>query len=207
MAGVKITYQVVKEQALKALTGLDLRTRDLTPVMQDFAGYMKGSVQKNFDAQGRPARWAPLKPASMASWLASRRSWVTKRKKKGGSGFEDYWGGKMVTGAGLKALHGRLILTDTARLRNSINFQALARGVEGFTNVKYGAIHHLGGTTKAHTIVPRVKKALFWPGAGHPVKSVQHPGSKIPARPFLMFQDEDIYGFLYPRLAVYLEQG
>ena len=206
MAGVKVTYQVVSEQALKALTGLDLRTRDLTPVMQDFAGYMKGSVQKNFDAQGRPARWAPLKVSSLASWMASRRSWVTKKGRKGGGGKEDFWGNMRVTGAGLKALHGRLILTDTARLRNSIDFKALARGVEGFTNVKYAAIQQLGGQTGAHTIVPRKKKALFWPGAAHPVKSVQHPGSKIPARPFLMFQEqEDIYGYLYPRLAVYLE--
>lgn len=205
MAGVKVIYQVVGAQALQRLTGLDLRTRDLTPVMQDFAGYMQGSVQKNFAAQGRPARWAPLKVSSLTSWLSSRRSWVTKRARKGGGGKEGFWGNMRVTGAGLKALHGRLILTDTGRLRNSINFKALARGVEGSTNVKYAAIHHLGGQTGAHTIVPRVKKALFWPGAAHPVKSVQHPGSKIPARPFLMFQDEDVYGYLYPRIAVYLE--
>lgn len=191
MAGVKVTYQVVKEQALQALTGLDLRTRDLTPVMQDFAGYMKGSVQKNFAAQGRPARWAPLKASSLASWIGSRKSW---RTKSGG-----------ISAKGAAALGGRLILTDTGRLRNSINFKALARGVEGYTNVKYAAIQQLGGTTGPHTIVPRKKKALFWPGAAHPVKSVQHPGSRIPARPFLMFQDEDVYGYLYPRLAVYLE--
>lgn len=194
MAGVKVTYQVVSEQALKALTGLDLRTRDLTPVMQDFAGYMKGSVQKNFDAQGRPARWAPLKISTWAGWIGSRKSF---RNKSGA-----------LSAKGAQALSGRLILTDTSRLRNSINFIALARGVEGSTNVKYAAIHHLGGQTGPHTIIPRTKKALFWPGAAHPVKSVQHPGSKIPARPFLMFQEqEDIYGYLYPRLAVYLEGG
>jgi phage gpG-like protein len=106
---------------------------------------------------------------------------------------------------GRESLAGRLILTDTSRLRNSIDFRALARGVEGYTNVKYAAIQQLGGQTGPHTIVPRTKKALFWPGAAHPVKSVQHPGSRIPARPFLMFQDDDIYGYLYPRLAVYLE--
>lgn len=191
MAGVKVIYQVVGEQALKRLEGLDLRTRDLTPVMQDFAGYMRGSVQKNFDAQGRPTRWAPLKASSMASWMGSRKSWRTKT-------------GNM-SKKGQAALAGRLILTDTSRLRNSINFQALARGVEGSTNVKYAAIHHLGGQTKAHEIRPRTKKALAWPGGAYPVKLVKHPGSKIPARPFLMFQDEDVYGYLYPRLAAYLE--
>jgi hypothetical protein len=32
--------------------------------------------------------------------------------------------------------------------------------------------------TRAHRIVPNRKKALFWPGAAHPVKSVWHPGTK-----------------------------
>jgi phage gpG-like protein len=190
MAGVKVSYIVIKEQALQALTGLDLRTRDLTPVMQDFAQYMLRSVDQNFDAQGRPARWAPLKVSTMASWIESRKSWKTKTgtfNKKGRD-----------------ALGGRRILTDSGLLRNSIHFKALARGVEGYTDKKYAAIQHFGGTTAAHTIKPRYKKALFWPGAGHPVKSVQHPGSRIPARPFLMFQDADVYGYLYPRLEVYL---
>jgi len=192
MAGVKVTYQVIGEQALKALTGLDLRTRDLTPVMRDFAGYMVGSVQKNFDAQGRPTRWAPLKASTLNSWMGARKIWGTKS------------GGLSAKGAA--ALGGRLVLTDTSRLRNSIHFKAFARGVEGFTNVKYAAIQHFGGQTAAHEIRPRIKKALAWPGGAYPVKLVKHPGSKIPARPFLMFQEqEDIYGYLYPRIAAYLE--
>jgi len=32
--------------------------------------------------------------------------------------------------------------------------------------------------TKPHTIVPRDKKALYWPGASHPVMRVNHPGTK-----------------------------
>lgn len=31
--------------------------------------------------------------------------------------------------------------------------------------------------TRPHIIRPKVKKALFWPGAGHPVASVRHPGT------------------------------
>jgi len=30
----------------------------------------------------------------------------------------------------------------------------------------------------AHIIVPRYKRALYWPGAAHPVKMVRHPGTK-----------------------------
>ena len=32
--------------------------------------------------------------------------------------------------------------------------------------------------TKPHTILPTNKMALYWPGAAHPVKSVNHPGTK-----------------------------
>lgn len=196
MAGVKVTYQVVKEQALQALTGLDLRTRDLTPVMQDFAGYMPGSVQKNFDAQGRPARWAPLKLGTMSAFQMSRASFWNKPRKDGG---------RSLSVAGRAALAGRLILTDTSRLRNSIKFRVVAggKGVEGFTNVKYAAIQQLGGQIGA--IKNRVKKALFWPGLAHPVKDAKR--GIIPARPYLVFQDGDVYGYLYPRLKAYLETG
>lgn len=32
--------------------------------------------------------------------------------------------------------------------------------------------------TRPHEIRPRVKKALFWPGAAHPVGRVWHPGTR-----------------------------
>lgn len=50
---------------------------------------------------------------------------------------------------------------------------------------KYAAIHQLGGTTSPHVIRARRKKALKTPYG--PRKSVNHPGSKIPARPFFPF--------------------
>ena len=49
----------------------------------------------------------------------------------------------------------------------------------------YARIQHEGGRIPAHVIVPRIKKALFWPGARHPVRRVNHPGSFIPATKFL----------------------
>ncbi|MBI4644003.1 MAG: hypothetical protein HY743_09865, partial [Deltaproteobacteria bacterium] len=77
MAGVKVSYVVIGEQALKGLDGLNLRCKNPYPVMQDFAGYMVGSVQRNFDAQGRPSKWAPLKFTSLSGWIGSRKTWST----------------------------------------------------------------------------------------------------------------------------------
>jgi phage gpG-like protein len=50
----------------------------------------------------------------------------------------------------------------------------------------YAAIHQLGGKTAARTISAKNGKALKIPGIGFR-KSVKHPGSKIPARPYFPF--------------------
>jgi len=90
---------------------------------------------------------------------------------------------------------GGQTLSLTGRLRRSFArpdaVQAGNDRVSLGTNVDYAAIHQVGGKTGAHVIKAKNGKALFWPGARHPVKSVNHPGSTIPARSFLMVQSED----------------
>ena len=50
------------------------------------------------------------------------------------------------------------------------------------SNIKYARGVEEG--TRPHVIRAKNKKALYWKGAKHPVKSVRHPGSR--AKPFLM---------------------
>ena len=50
------------------------------------------------------------------------------------------------------------------------------------SNIKYARMVEEG--TRPHTIRARGKKALYWKGARHPVKSVRHPGSR--AKPYLI---------------------
>ena len=50
------------------------------------------------------------------------------------------------------------------------------------SNLKYAPAVEFG--TRAHIIRAKNKKALYWKGATHPVKQVNHPGSK--AKPFLI---------------------
>jgi phage virion morphogenesis protein len=69
--------------------------------------------------------------------------------------------------ATLKKRRGSKILVDTARLKNSIKIKASSDRVVVGSNVIYAAIHHFGG------MACRGKKV------------------KIPARPFMMVQDED----------------
>lgn len=98
---------------------------------------------------------------------------------------------------------GGRTLQDTGRLAASITSRATGNQAMVGTNVVYAAIHQFGGHTGPHTILPKNKKALFWPGARHPVKSVKHPGSDIPARPFLSLTESD-WGKIIQKLERYL---
>jgi phage virion morphogenesis protein len=83
------------------------------------------------------------------------------------------------------------ILIESHQLRDTINYRADDRSVTIGSPKVYAAIHQFGGRTRAHVIKPRNKKALNWPGGKHPVGAVNHPGSNIPARPFLGLSKED----------------
>jgi phage gpG-like protein len=101
-------------------------------------------------------------------------------------------------------LTGAVLKVQTGRLRQSIQtIQTDTSGTIG-TNVEYAAIHEFGGTTKAHPIAARGKALRFVDSRFiGPVKvtrrgisktarsgvvfvrSVKHPGSVMPARPFM----------------------
>lgn len=75
------------------------------------------------------------------------------------------------------------ILQDTGGLAASISQHYGEDFALVGSNKVYARIHQLGGKTAAHTIKPRHKKSLAF--GGRVVKKVSHPGSNIPARPFL----------------------
>ncbi|MDF3129271.1 phage virion morphogenesis protein [Kiritimatiellaeota bacterium B1221] len=76
------------------------------------------------------------------------------------------------------------LLKKSRALQQSIRVASISQdAVIVGTDRKYAAYHQWG--TAPYVIRPRVKKALFWNGAVHPVKKVNHPG--LPARPFLPF--------------------
>lgn len=68
----------------------------------------------------------------------------------------------------------------TGALQRSILTTISYPGASVQTQEKYGAFVEDG--TKAHVIMPKNKKALFWKGAMNPYKVIHHPGTK--ANPF-----------------------
>jgi phage virion morphogenesis protein len=152
MAGVGVS--VLAEDVLAKLKGMQDRGGNLKPAMQSFGGYMLRSIQANFDAEGRPEHWQPLSMGTLLAFAGSRKSFKTKA-------------GRM-SGHGARAMMGRLILTNTGRLRRSITAEPGANSLAVGTNVVYAAIHQFGGMA----------------GRGRKVR--------IPARPYLVFQETDV---------------
>lgn len=76
-------------------------------------------------------------------------------------------------------------LRKSGTLAKSIRAIATDTAATIATDRKYAAIHQLGGKTKAHIIRPRNGRALKTPFGFF--KKVNHPGSKIPARPYMPF--------------------
>ena len=64
---------------------------------------------------------------------------------------------------------------DTGALKGSIKVKQKGNGFE-ISALNY--ITHLEYGTPPHIIRAKNKKALFWKGAEHPVKQVNHPGTR-----------------------------
>lgn len=185
MAGsqVKIEIKVTDDQITSALQALQQRANNLTPVFKSIGEHLVRTTWERFDAQHAPdgTPWQPIKDSSLAIAVGMHAGIDDRDHTKKGA----------LRAHILRRIANKKILIQTSRLRDSIAYRATGDGVAVGTNVIYAAIHQFGGQTKPHVILPVRKKALAWFGGAHPVKKVNHPGSKIPARPFLGISAED----------------
>ena len=141
---------------------------DVEKPMRRVGVYMISSIHKNFDAQGRPVKWAGLSP-------------MTKSLRRSG------------VGPG-----GMLILQDTGALRNSITYTLEGRdSLRVGTNLEYAKKLHFGGVNvmSAHTERVKSHSRTYKTGTSK-VKSfsrrVPRREYKVPARPFILIQDSDV---------------
>jgi len=91
------------------------------------------------------------------------------------------------------------ILQGSIQMRPAEKHPGFWSGLWGSFQVMYALFVELG--TAPHKIFPKDKQALFWPGADHPVKSVNHPGTK--EHPFLRPSADHHY----PELAGHIRDG
>ena len=101
------------------------------------------------------------------------RSDVQKVLKKSGFNIEARAKRNITNNGSVKTGHLRRgVTTDIGNMEVTVHT----------SNIKYARGVEEG--TRPHTIRAKNKKALYWKGAKHPVKSVRHPGSR--AKPFLI---------------------
>lgn len=120
------------QNVLNRLGEMAFDTRRVEKPLHAIGVHMIGSVQKNFQAQGRPKKWTPLSPRTIAG-----------RRKGRGKG-------------------GPKILIDMARLKNSISERVIlssSPAVEVGTNVIYAPRQHFGydgggKTGRGHSTTP-----------------------------------------------------
>ena len=75
-----------------------------------------------------------------------------------------------------KAARRGIVPWRTGRLTQSFQVAIGRLFARVWPTVKYAIYVHEG--TRPHLILPRVKMALYWEGAEHPVKRVMHPGTR-----------------------------
>ena len=155
----------VEDSGIKELLG-EARRRmgDLTPAMRIIGNIIRTSVIRNFEVGGRP-RWKPLSPVTLA-----RRKGTKVLMRQGFAG----------------------------GLAGSIHSRAYSDRVTVGTNKVYAATHQFGAKKGSFGIVEaHVREHVRKLKNGREVRVRAHtrrmklPWGDIPARPFLMVQDED----------------
>jgi hypothetical protein len=95
------------------------------------------------------------------------------------------------------------ILQGSIQMRPTVRSGTQLTGFWGSFSVKYARWVEEG--TAPHLIFPRKAQALYWKGAAHPVRMVNHPGTK--ARPYLVPTADEKYPSLPLRIRAELEWG
>lgn len=169
MINAKLEYAPV----INALRRAAAEMGNARPLMGAVAHIMSRAVEDNFKEEGRP-KWKDLAASTKLGMQVSGSDW--KSLRGGGSMSIKPWGGRILQRSGMLAASMQTTFGNTT-------------AVVG-TNKVYAAIHQFGGKTKPHVIRPKTKRALSF--GGIVVRSVNHPGSNIPARPFLMLAPRDL---------------
>jgi phage gpG-like protein len=156
-AGIEVKYDESRFQEI-----LDALSKAAMPDLKavaDFAGAELDYISKKaFEKEKDPVTgegWEPLKHPRI--------------KKKGKKTGAEEWHPILVAGG---------------QLKRSLIWEGFPDGSVIFgSNMVYARIHQEGGKTKAHEIAPSQAKALYFNGRF--AARVNHPGSLIPARPYM----------------------
>jgi phage gpG-like protein len=168
---------------MNVISGLAARGQRTRPLMQAAGNVLLQSVARNFEEEGRPERWQSLSPLTRQIYegLAVERARATKAWQRateaGRRRIEDRYVQRWVAGA--KILH------RTGDLKKSIDIGRVTDDyVEVGSSAPHARIHQFGGVVR-----PKRGRFLLVPAGGGRFLRLRE--ARIPARPFLVVQDED----------------
>jgi phage gpG-like protein len=165
--GAMISFEIKNNEEIRALLKkAGDKAKDLRVPLKRAGILMVGSVGKNFRAEGRPEKWAPLSPMTIAM-----------RRKKGRRAkiLQD-------TGMGRDSIVYDVVSNQEVQIGTPLKYMAKHQ-TGGTINIP------------ARDIYPVRARALHWVSDGKDV-FVMHVHqkertAKIPQRKFLLFQEED----------------
>jgi len=179
LSGVRLTIDIEDLIELgEDLEGISNRAKDCSVPMKIAAQILEASVIQNFEAGGRPSPWTPLAESTLLAKAPKRKA-----------------------------------LIDSGRLFDSITSRFDAESAGAGTNVVYAAVHQFGHKFDKTVDVPeherRISRAFGKPIAPKTVTVRAHKmkmNTEVPARPFLLAQEEDI-GDIKQAIIDYLRGG
>lgn len=183
MANVKLVAKGL-DKVERALQLIHERGANTLPLMGIMGAMMVATVDRNFEAEGRPTRWVKRKQLSNDNLQFGAMKTASKTKR--------YQNAKRVgtkasilRGAALKTL-GNRILQDSGKLKQSMTFKASTNSVEVGPSggLPYARIHQLGGIIR-----PVKARYLAIPNGNGILRAKE---VHIPARPYLTVPPEDV---------------
>lgn len=167
--GALISYEIKNDEKVKALLKkAGEKAKDLKIPLKQCGILMLGSIDKNFRAEGRPNRWAPLSPMTIA---------MRRKKGRGAKILQD-------TGHGKGSIVYKVVSNQKVQIGTDLDYMRIHQ--EG------GSIK-----IPARDIFPVRARVLHWvdPKTGEDVFAMhvhqKERTAKIPQRKFLLFQEED----------------
>ncbi len=165
--GALISYRIDDDEKVKALLKkAGNRAKNLRIPLKRSGILMLASVDKNFRAEGRPTKWAPLSPMTIA---------MRKKKGRGAKILQD-------TGLGKGSITYKVVSNQMVQIGTNRDY--MRKHQEG-ADIKI----------PARDIYPVKAKALHWISDGKDVFAMhvhqKERTARIPQRKFLLFQEED----------------
>jgi len=166
--GAMISYEIKNDEKVKALLKkAGNKAKDLRVPLKRCGILMLSSIDKNFRAEGRPKRWAPLSPMTIA---------MRRKKGRGAKILQD-------TGHGKGSIVYKVVSNQKVQIGTNLGYMKIHQ--EG------GSIK-----IPARTIRPVKAKALHWiSSAGEDIFAMvvhqKERTARIPQRKFLLFQEDD----------------